>query len=115
MTLYQQVFLLYFIPGIFISFLIVWHSMKLKFLYRNTLFIVSILINWIAIFLGVHMGYGAWQNMPNPPEEAFADGAKLMMSLIGGWIPGSILFALMFLIIKLFKSFSKKEIINTNP
>ena len=47
----------------------------------------GILVLWAGIFLGTHFGYGAWQTMPDPPEEAFADGAKLTASLILGWLP----------------------------
>ncbi len=46
---------------------------------------------WLSLFLGTHIGYGAWQSMPNPPEEAYADGAKLMFALMAGWLPGAVL------------------------
>jgi hypothetical protein len=49
--------------------------------------VLGTLILWVGIFLGTHYGYGAWQSMPNPPEEAFADGAQLTGSVIFGWIP----------------------------
>lgn len=46
---------------------------------------------WISLFLGTHIGYGEWQTMPEPPEEAFADGAKLVFALMAGWLPGLVL------------------------
>lgn len=104
----QQTFLLYFLPGILISFLLVYSSGNLRWFYRYPLFLLSILINWLAIFLGVHMGYGAWQNMPNPPEEAFADGAQLTMAFIGGWMPGIILFFAMYILVVLIKTIQKR-------
>ena len=54
------------------------------------------------------MGYGAWQNMPNPPEEAFADGAQLTMAFIGGWMPGIILFFAMYILVVLIKTIQKR-------
>ena len=104
----QETFLLYFLPGILISFLLVYSSGNLRWFYRYALLLLSILINWLAIFLGVHMGYGAWQNMPNPPDEAFADGANLMMALLGGWIPGIILFFAMYILVGLIKKIQKR-------
>ena len=104
----QETFLLYFLPGILISFLLVYSSGNLRWFYRYALLLLSILINWLAIFLGVHMGYGAWQNMPNPPDEAFADGAHLTMAFIGGWIPGIILFFAMYILVLLIKKIQKR-------
>ena len=40
--------------------------------------LLAVLIVWITLFLGVTQGYDAWQALPNPPEKAFADGAKLI-------------------------------------
>ena len=51
----------------------------------------GIAVLWAGIFLGTHFGYGAWQTMPDPPEEAFADGAQLTGSLLLGWLPAGMI------------------------
>ncbi len=108
MNPFQETFLLYFVPGIVFSFIIVYFSSNLRLLYRIPLYLVTILMNWFAIFFGVHMGYGAWQNMPNPPDEAFSDGAKLMAALIGGWMPGTVLFFAIYLLVALVKKIQQR-------
>ena len=45
---------------------------------------------WMGLFLGVHMGYGAWQGLPDPGDKAFADGAKLTRAFMFGWLPAGI-------------------------
>jgi len=52
---------------------------------------LGVLVFWLGLFLGIHMGYGAWQSMDSPPDEAFADGAQLLGSLLAGWLPGCFL------------------------
>ena len=54
------------------------------------------------------MGYGAWQTMPNPRDEAFADGAKLTAALFGGWIPGIFLFFAMYVTVVAMKMIQKR-------
>lgn len=45
---------------------------------------------WVGLWYGVHMGYGAWQGLPDPGEKAYADGAKLTGSFMFGWLPAGI-------------------------
>ena len=45
---------------------------------------------WTGLWLGVYMGYGAWQNLPENGEKAYADGAALTGSIMFGWIPAGI-------------------------
>jgi len=52
--------------------------------------LIATIALWIGLWYGVHMGYGAWQSLPDPGEKAFADGAKLTGSFIAGWIPAGI-------------------------
>ena len=56
---------------------------------------VSVLSFWSTIFLGSDMGYRAWQQIPNPPDEAYSDAAPAGL-LILGWIPGGMFCALIF-------------------
>jgi uncharacterized membrane protein len=52
--------------------------------------LVATIALWIGLWYGVHMGYGAWQALPNPGADAYADGAKLVGSLMFGWMPAGI-------------------------
>ncbi|MEC7447642.1 MAG: hypothetical protein VX111_03715, partial [Planctomycetota bacterium] len=56
---------------------------------------ISVLSFWITIFLGSDLGYRAWQQIPNPPDEAYSDAAPAGL-LILGWIPGGMFCSLVF-------------------
>jgi hypothetical protein len=45
---------------------------------------------WMGLSCGVHMGYGAWQGLPDPGDKAYADGAKLTGAFMFGWMPAGI-------------------------
>ena len=45
---------------------------------------------WMGLSLGVHMGYGAWQGLPDPGDKAYADGAKLTGAFMFGWMPAGV-------------------------
>ena len=49
---------------------------------------------WFAVFLGVATHFDVWQRMPAPPSEAYADGAQLVATVVGGWIPGLLVYGL---------------------
>ena len=46
---------------------------------------------WRA-FCDVATHFDVWQAIPNPPSEAFADGAQLIGSVLVGWVPGVFLY-----------------------
>ena len=46
-------------------------------------------------FLGSDMGHRAWQQIPNPRDEAYSNAAPAGL-LIFGWIPGGMFCALVF-------------------
>jgi hypothetical protein len=48
---------------------------------------LSALVCWLALFLGLEIGYQVWQSGPDVPPEAFSDTAP-MGALLAGWIPG---------------------------
>ncbi|MGI9498170.1 MAG: hypothetical protein ACR2NK_19090 [Mariniblastus sp.] len=48
---------------------------------------VGIFSFWVTLFIGSEVGYQMWQNVSNPPEEAFADSFP-MGALLIGWLPG---------------------------
>ena len=52
--------------------------------------LLAFVVIWLSLILGVYWGYGAWQSMPDPPEEAFADGADLAGSVLFGWMPSGL-------------------------
>lgn len=59
----------------------------------------AVLAGWAGIALGVDHGFRVWQSGPNPPDEAFADGAQGMAALFAGWIPASVVVGLLFLLL----------------
>ncbi|MEC8783913.1 MAG: hypothetical protein VXY07_13855 [Planctomycetota bacterium] len=65
------------------------------FLIPLILLLISVLSFWITIFLGSDLGYRAWQQIPNPPDEAYSDAAPAGL-LILGWIPGGMFCSLVF-------------------
>lgn len=52
--------------------------------------LLATLVLWAGLFLGVHMGYGAWQRVPDAGTDAFADGAKLTGAFMLGWLPAAV-------------------------
>jgi hypothetical protein len=54
---------------------------------RPLCLLASVGVLWFALLLATHLRYGAWQSMPDPPDEAFADGARLVATLVAGWVP----------------------------
>ncbi len=65
------------------------------------LLLASTLAIWIGIFTAVDHGFRAWQSMPDPPPEAFNDGAQGMAGLLLGWVPGAIVTAIVFVPVRL--------------
>ena len=59
----------------------------------------AVFAGWAGIALGVDHGFRVWQSGPNPPDEAFADGAQGMAALFAGWIPASIVVGIVFLVL----------------
>lgn len=49
---------------------------------------------WFDLFIAVTTYFDVWQASPNPPPEAFTDGAQLVGVVIGGWLPGLAVFGL---------------------
>lgn len=52
--------------------------------------LLATLALWAGLFLGVHMGYGAWQRVPDAGTDAFADGADLTGAFMLGWLPAAV-------------------------
>ncbi len=56
--------------------------------------LLATLALWTGLVVGVHMGYGEWQSAPDAGDQAYADGAKLIGSVLFGWMPAGLLAAL---------------------
>ena len=63
---------------------------RFKIVGQVLFFLLASIALWIGLWLGVHMGYGAWQNLPDPGDKAYADGAALTGSFMFGWMPAGI-------------------------
>ena len=91
LNLFQSTFLAIAGPALAVALLMVciatWRS---RFWVQCIAVLLGTLILWAGLWLGTHVGYGAWQSMPDPPEEAFADGAQLTGTLIFGWLPAGV-------------------------
>ena len=57
----------------------------------------GVLAGWAGLAMGVDHGFRVWQSGPNPPDEAFVDGAQGVVAFLTGWIPASIVVAVLFL------------------
>ena len=88
MTPLQEMFITIFGGGAVFSALLAFIAGRLSgWLLPLVLFCLSVLSFWISLFLGLDLGYRAWQAMPNPPDAAYSD-ASPSGALIAGWIPG---------------------------
>lgn len=56
---------------------------------------------WVNLFSGTSTFFDVWQAMPAPPPEAFTDGAQLVAAVIGGWLPGVLVFLLAFGVVRM--------------
>ena len=93
---YDGVFWPIFGGGLAISFVMATAAAWSRgFLIPLILLLISVLSFWITIFLGSDLGYRAWQQIPNPPDEAYSDAAPAGL-LILGWIPGGMFCSLVF-------------------
>ena len=68
------------------------------------LLLMSALVCWFALFLGLEVGYQVWQSGPDPPSEAFSD-TDPMGALLAGWIPAGFFACFWFGISWLIKKF----------
>jgi len=63
---------------------------RFKIVGQIIFFLIATIALWMGLWLGVHMGYGAWQNLPDAGDKAYADGAALTGSFMFGWMPAGI-------------------------
>ena len=84
---FDQVFYPTFAAGCALGALSAWSASGRGPVGQVLLLLLAALVVWFSLILAVGWGYDAWQSMPDPPDEAFADGAKLTGSVLFGWLP----------------------------
>lgn len=75
---------------------------------------VGVLLGWAGIAMGVDHGFRVWQSAPNPPDEAFADGAKAMFAVLAGWLPSGVVVGIVFAVLLPFFSGMRRLPSRTN-
>lgn len=91
MTIYQQVLYSWLAGGVVVALaLLVVGVFRFRLLGQLVCLALAVLGLWFSLAAGVSYGYLAWQTSPNPPDEAFADGANLTGSVLFGWMPAGL-------------------------
>lgn len=70
--------------------------------------LVAALALWTGLVVGVHLGYAEWQGAADAGDQAYADGAKLVGSLVFGWIPSGFLAVLGWSFLTVARRFSRR-------
>ena len=70
--------------------------------------LVAALALWTGLVVGVHLGYGEWQGAADAGDQAYADGAKLVGSLVFGWMPSGFLAVLGWSFLTVARRFSRR-------
>jgi hypothetical protein len=110
-TPFHQALLVFFVPGLLLGLLLsVLAGATRSIWWSIPIFLVAAILVWGSLVVGVAKGYDAWQAMPDPPDEAFADGAKLTGSVLFGWLPSGLFCAAIYLITRLFTSASRSRL-----
>lgn len=76
--------------------LVVWGTRRVRPGVKTAALIAGVFTLWAALFLAVDAGYRAWQESPNPPDEAFSDAGGPFFFLLLGWLPSGILLGTVF-------------------
>jgi len=64
----------------------------------------GVLLFWGGLLAALGAYFTAWQQIPDPPEEAFSDGASLLFVLLVGWLPGLVLSGAAFAVARLIRA-----------
>jgi hypothetical protein len=109
MTVYDQIFYPIFGSGlsvaIFLSYLA---ARKSGWMVPALLLLVGIVTFWASLFIGLDIAYRAWQTIPNPPPEAYAD-PEPAFAFVLGWIPGTLFCGLVFGLVRLTGYFNSRR------
>ena len=91
MTIFQEILLAWLCGGVVVAVaLVVIAVRRFRWLGQVSSLLTATVVLWFSLAAGVSHGYGAWQTSPNPPDEAFADGAALTGSVMFGWLPAGL-------------------------
>ena len=114
MNTYHQVFWPIFGFGCLIAFVVAaLAGRRTGIIVPGILLFIGVIAFWAGLFIGSDAGYRAWQAIPDPPQEAYADTAPLG-ALIAGWFPGSIFCGIVFLTFRLTRK-KVDGVIDSNP
>lgn len=95
---FSLVFLPTFGAGCVLGATLAWKASGRGLIGQTLLLLLAVAAVWLSLILGVCWGYDAWQSLPEPPDEAFADGANLTGSVMFGWMPAGAGCAVVFFI-----------------
>ena len=70
---------------------------------------VAVIALWASLVFGVGAAFDAWQGMPDPPNEAYADGAQLTGSVMFGWILAGVPCTGLWVLLTVFKKIVKPD------
>lgn len=91
----------YLAGGLAIScVMVLWGSRRVRRVSRMAFLVAAILVLWLAMIVGVEVGYHSWQTSPNPPEEAFSDTGGPGITLLLGWLPGLVVLGIAHLLLR---------------
>ncbi|MEZ6136543.1 MAG: hypothetical protein R3C53_16730 [Pirellulaceae bacterium] len=103
MTPFDETFLPIFMLGLLVAgILSLIAGARSGCAFPGFLLIGGTLTLWAAMFFGSDMGYRAWQEMPDPPDEAFSD-ASVLGTLVLGWFPAGIFCLMVFAVVRGFR------------
>ena len=88
--------------GLFLAAIVAWWAaLRKRILVALGFLLLAILVLWFALIQAVGTYFTIWQQSPDPPDEAFADGAQLTGVLIAGWLPAGFVCCSVFLATRL--------------
>ncbi len=88
MTPYHEYFVPFFLLGFLIAGTASFVAGRMSgCVVPGVLLWIGVMVSWAALFIGSHLGYRAWQSMPDAPDEAFRD-TSAAGALFLGWFPG---------------------------
>ena len=101
LTPFHQTLLACLVPGLLAGAgLAAWGGRRPRLTSAVTLLVLGVGSLWGALVAGVGYGYAAWQRLPDPPDEAFSDGGKLIAVLLLGWLPAGFVCGPVFVLVR---------------
>ena len=102
---HDYAFNLIFFPTLFAALALgAWGGWKRRWLLPLTGLLGGVLVFWGGLLWALATYFPIWQAGPNPPAEAFSDGAPLVFVLFAGWLPGLVLTGSAFAVARLIRA-----------